>query len=139
MATLIHFLFLTITLQAQDLSLGKTNVLGSALTKCSDSPTTGFFRNGYCHTNLSDQGTHVICATVTKKFLDFTKSKGNDLSTPRPEYNFPGLVPGNKWCLCALRWNEANEGKSAPQIDLKATHSKALVYINLSTLKKFSH
>ena len=115
------------------------NVLGEPLKLLSKQPEPGFYRDGYCKTKPTDSGIHVVAAIVDQRFLDFTKSKGNDLSTPRPEYNFPGLVPGNKWCLCALRWNEANEGKSAPQIDLKATHSKALEYINLSTLKKFSH
>ena len=127
------------TSYAQDMSLGKSNVLGSPLEKCGETPLTGYFRNGYCHTNSSDQGTHVVCAKVTKKFLEFTKSKGNDLITPRPEYNFTGLVPGDKWCLCALRWKEAYDNGSAPTVDLKATHQKALEFVNIKSLKKFQN
>ncbi len=99
---------------------------------------TGFYRNGFCHTGPTDHGTHIVCATVTKEFLDFTKSKGNDLSTPRPEYNFPGLIPGNQWCLCALRWMEAFRAGKAPKLDLEATESHMLEYIDLETLKKFA-
>ncbi len=139
MKILMLFLLLPLSNYAQDQSLGKKNVLGKHLTKCGDQPVTGYFRNGYCHTDPTDQGTHVVCATVTKKFLEFTKSKGNDLMTSRPEYNFPGLVPGDRWCLCALRWKEAFVGGSAPKIDLNATHAHALDFIDLSTLKKFSH
>jgi len=112
------------------------NVLGKKLIKCSDSPVTGFNRTGYCTTDALDNGTHVVCATVTKKFLDYTKSKGNDLSTPKPQYQFPGLVPGNKWCLCALRWNEANAAGVAPLVHLESTDKKVLEFVSLDSLKK---
>lgn len=111
------------------------NVLGTELKKCCDSPVTGFYRNGYCHTGPQDYGTHTTCAVLTSEFLEFTKSKGNDLMTPQPQYNFPGLKPGDKWCLCALRWMEAYKAGVAPQIDLEATHEKMLEYIELDKLK----
>ncbi|MBU6153291.1 MAG: DUF2237 family protein [Bdellovibrionales bacterium] len=112
-----------------------SNVLGSKMEKCGDSPKTGFYRDGFCLTGPEDHGTHVACATVTKEFLEFTKSKGNDLITPAPEWNFPGLKPGDKWCLCALRWREAMKAGLAPKLDLKATHSKILKYAPLKELK----
>lgn len=121
---------------ANNMSLPTRNVLGSTLKKCCDSPKTGFYRDGFCHTGPQDTGTHVACATVTKEFLDFTKSKGNDLITPRPEWNFPGLKPGDKWCLCALRWLEATKGGVAPKLDLEATNEKMLEFINLKDLKQ---
>lgn len=111
------------------------NVLGQKLEKCSDSPKTGFYRDGFCLTGPEDQGTHVACATVTKEFLEFTKSKGNDLITPAPEWSFPGLKPGDKWCLCALRWREAMKAGVAPKLDRKATHSRMLKYVPLNELK----
>jgi uncharacterized protein (DUF2237 family) len=111
------------------------NVLGTPLQKCCDSPKTGFYRDGFCHTGPQDVGTHVACAIVTKEFLDFTKSKGNDLMTPRPDWNFPGLKPGDKWCLCALRWLEARKAGVAPKLDLEATHEKMLEFANLEQLK----
>ncbi len=121
---------------SQDLSIPPKNVLGTDLKKCCHSPVTGFYRNGLCQTGSQDYGTHVACATVTKEFLDFTKSKGNDLITPRPEWNFPGLKPGDKWCLCALRWLEAKRSGVAPKLDLEATHEKMLEYINLKDMEK---
>lgn len=117
---------------AQEMSSPAKNVLGTALKKCCDSPRTGFYRDGYCHTGPQDHGTHVACATVTAEFLAFTRSRGNDLVTPRPEWNFPGLKPGDKWCLCALRWKEAKAAGVAPELDLEATHEKMLEYIPLS-------
>lgn len=119
---------------AQEMSSPAKNVLGTALKKCCDSPRTGFYRDGYCHTGPQDHGTHVACATVTAEFLAFTRSRGNDLVTPRPEWNFPGLKPGDKWCLCALRWKEAKAAGVAPELDLEATHEKMLEYIPLSDL-----
>jgi uncharacterized protein len=119
---------------AQEMTQESKNVLGSKLQKCCDSPKTGFYRNGFCHTGPQDHGTHVACATVTKDFLEFTKSRGNDLMTPRPEWNFPGLKPGDKWCLCALRWLEAKRAGVAPKLDLEATHEKMLEFVDLKQL-----
>lgn len=112
------------------------NVLGGELRKCCDSPKTGFYRNGFCHTGPTDHGTHVACAEVTKEFLDFTRSKGNDLSTPRLEYSFPGLRPGDRWCLCATRWREALQAGVAPKLDLEATHERMLDFIDQETLRR---
>jgi uncharacterized protein len=116
----------------------ETNVLGTSLKACTAEPVTGFYRDGFCRTGVDDQGTHVIAATVTESFLTFTKSRGNDLQTPRSEYNFPGLKAGDKWCLCALRWKEAEQAGVAPPIDLEATHANALEFIPLETLEKYS-
>jgi hypothetical protein len=113
------------------------NVLGDELALCGLSPKTGFYRDGYCRTGAHDAGRHVVAAMVTEEFLAFTKSRGNDLSTPRPEYDFPGLKPGDRWCLCALRWKEAEEAGAAPPVDLAATHEKALEFIPLETLKRY--
>lgn len=121
---------------AQEMSVPSKNVLGTVLKKCCDSPRTGFYRDGFCHTGPQDHGTHVACATVTKEFLEFTRSKGNDLITPRLEWNFPGLKPGDKWCLCALRWLEAQKAGVAPDLDLEATHENMLKYSTLKDLKK---
>ncbi len=113
------------------------NVLGTSLQQCCTKPLTGFYRDGYCHTGEADTGSHVIAATVTQEFLDFTKLHGNDLMTPRPEYNFPGLKAGDSWCLCALRWKEAYMAGVAPPVNLDATHEKALEYIPLHILQEF--
>lgn len=121
---------------AQIQSLALKNVLGTSLKKCCDSPKTGFHRDGYCQTGPEDHGTHVACAAVTKEFLDFTRTKGNDLITPRPEWNFPGLKPGDKWCLCALRWLEAKKAGVAPPLDLESTQEKMLNFASLKDLKK---
>lgn len=120
---------------AQNMSLPPKNVLGTTLKKCCDSPKTGFYRDGFCHTGPQDHGTHVACATLTKEFLEFTKSRGNDLITPRPEWNFPGLKPGDKWCLCALRLLEAKKAGVAPKLDLEATHEKMLEFAGITDLK----
>ena len=112
----------------------KKNVLGTALQACCFDPLTGYFRDGYCHTNTSDYGTHVVCARITEEFLTFTKSKGNDLSTPIPFYNFPGLKSGDQWCLCALRWKEAMEAGVAPPVVLESTNIVALRYIEIQDL-----
>jgi uncharacterized protein (DUF2237 family) len=112
------------------------NVLGGKLQPCCTDPMTGFFRDGFCRTVAEDRGTHVVCAVVTREFLDFTRSRGNDLSTPRPEFDFPGLKPGDGWCLCALRWKEAWEAGVAPAVKLESTHEKALEFIPLAALKE---
>jgi uncharacterized protein len=115
------------------------NVLGEPLTQCCTHPMTGFYRDGYCNTGNADAGSHVVAAVVTQEFLEFTKSRGNDLQTPRPFYDFPGLKAGDGWCLCALRWREAHEAGVAPPVKLAATHEKALKYIPLETLEKYQH
>ena len=110
------------------------NVLGTQLISCSFDPLTGYFRNGFCQTDERDRGSHVVASVMSEDFLNFTKSAGNDLSTPNPIYNFPGLKPGDRWCLCALRWKEAYDAGSAPYVILEATHEKALNFIKLSAL-----
>ena len=111
------------------------NVLGTALKACCLQPITGFYRTGTCETGPEDQGTHTVCSLMTQEFLDFTKSKGNDLTTPLPQFGFPGLVPGQRWCLCARRWLEAAQAGRAPRVDLEATHYKTLDIISLELLK----
>lgn len=111
------------------------NVLGGPLLACSYSPLTGFFRTGCCDTSAEDLGRHVICVKVTDAFLDFSRKRGNDLSTPRPEYRFSGLKPGDRWCLCALRWREACEAGVAPDVVLAATHRSALEVVSLDMLR----
>jgi uncharacterized protein len=110
------------------------NVMGSALQTCCTSPMTGFYRDGLCQTGPQDTGVHVVCAQLTEAFLRYTKAQGNDLSTPRPEYGFPGLKPGDKWCLCAARWREALEDGVAPPVVLKSTHKATLQYVSLADL-----
>jgi uncharacterized protein (DUF2237 family) len=110
------------------------NVLGSELILCSHDPLTGYFRDGCCNTDASDRGSHVVCAVVTAEFLEYSKSRGNDLSTPRPEYRFPGLKDGDRWCLCALRWREALSEGIAPDVVLECTHEKALDFVRLDHL-----
>lgn len=110
------------------------NVLGSPLEDCSHDPKTGFFRDGCCRTDDHDEGRHVICTRVTEEFLAFSRSVGNDLSTPRREFGFPGLRPGDCWCICALRWREALEAGVAPPVRLTATHEAALRYVSLEDL-----
>ena len=114
------------------------NVLGERLIPCSVAPVTGFFRNGCCDTSPEDIGSHTVCAVMTAEFLAFSRETGNDLSTPRPEYGFPGLRPGDKWCLCAPRWQEALEAGRAPRIVLHATHEGALRYCDLADLRRFA-
>ncbi|MEL6365596.1 MAG: DUF2237 domain-containing protein [Pseudomonadota bacterium] len=111
------------------------NVLGGPLADCSRDPLTGFFRDGCCNTGPADAGSHTVCAVMTENFLAFTRSVGNDLSTPRPEYRFPGLNPGDRWCLCAARWLEAYEAGKAPKVALDATHAAALAIVPLEALK----
>jgi uncharacterized protein (DUF2237 family) len=115
-----------------------TNVLGTELQACCFDPKTGYFRDGYCKTRIDDVGTHVVCAVVTQAFLTFTKSRGNDLETPFPQYDFPGLKPGDKWCLCVLRWKEALDAGVAPPVVLEATHKIALKYVTLEDLNNHS-
>jgi len=112
------------------------NVLGGALIACSISPLTGFYRDGCCKTGDEDSGSHTVCAQMTEEFLTYTKLQGNDLSTPIPAYNFPGLAAGDFWCLCAVRWEEALRAGKAPKIKLEATHEKTLNYVSLDELKK---
>jgi uncharacterized protein (DUF2237 family) len=112
------------------------NVLGGPLQPCSFDPNTGFFRDGHCHTCAQDHGSHTVCAVMTAEFLAFSKSRGNDLSTPMPQYDFPGLNPGDHWCLCAARWLEAAEAGKAPQVNLEATHEAALAIVPLKALQQ---
>lgn len=114
------------------------NVLGTTLEICCTAPMTGYYRDGFCNTGGQDFGMHVVCAQMTAEFLQFTKSRGNDLSTPVPEYNFPGLREGDRWCLCAARWQEALEAGFAPPVVLEATHARALEVCNLDDLKKYA-
>ena len=111
------------------------NVVGTLLQTCSLNPLTGFTRSGCCETGLDDTGSHTICAQVTDEFLAFSKSRGNDLSTPRPEYGFDGLMAGDRWCICASRWLEAAEAGFAPPVILEATHEKCLEIVTLADLK----
>lgn len=114
------------------------NVLGGTLLTCCTSPMTGFFRNGKCDTNEQDTGLHVVCAVLTEEFLRFSKDQGNDLITARPEWGFPGLKAGDKWCLCAARWKEAHEAGVAPKVLLEATHQNALQVVALEDLKRYA-
>lgn len=111
------------------------NVLGTELESCSYEPLTGFYRDGCCHTGKSDAGLHVVCAEMTAEFLSFSRDRGNDLSSPVPLFGFPGLVPGDRWCLCALRWKEAFQAGVAPPVVLAATHISALEFIDLADLQ----
>jgi uncharacterized protein (DUF2237 family) len=110
------------------------NVFGEKLENCSDNPLTGFYRTGCCETGPQDSGRHLVCAVMTNEFLEFSKLQGNDLSTPIPQYNFPGLKEGDQWCLCALRWKEAYEAGMAPKVVLEATNEKVLQIIEMSNL-----
>ena len=112
------------------------NVLGTALESCSRDPLTGFFRDGCCRTGPDDAGVHTVCALMTRDFLEFTVAAGNDLVTPRPEWGFPGLVVGDRWCLCATRWLEAAKAGRAPPVVLEATHEKSLAIVPLELLKR---
>jgi uncharacterized protein len=114
------------------------NVLGEPIDICSIAPTTGFYRDGCCNTGREDVGSHTVCVIMTSALLDFSKAQGNDLSTPIPEFGFPGLKPGDRWCLCAPRWQEAFEAGQAPRVVLRATHEGALIYCSLDDLKRFA-
>lgn len=111
------------------------NVLGAELVPCSYDPLTGYFRDGCCNTDEQDHGTHVVCARVSKQFLEFSLMRGNDLMTPRPEYRFAGLKPNDRWCLCVMRWKEAFDAGVAPNVILESTHITALRYVTLDQLK----
>ena len=114
------------------------NILGTDLKCCGTKPMTGYFRDGFCRTTETDRGRHVVACIVNEKFLHFTRQMGNDLSSPNPMYNFPGLKPGDKWCVCALRWKEAFDAGCAPEVILEATHEKSLDYLNLHDLISMS-
>ncbi|MFN6131262.1 MAG: DUF2237 family protein [Planctomycetota bacterium] len=111
------------------------NVLGSTLESCSVDPITGFFRDGCCRSGAEDLGLHLVCAQVTDEFLAFSKRRGNDLITPVPQYQFPGLKPGDRWCLCVLRWREALEAGVAPPVVLESTHISTLEFVDLEDLQ----
>ena len=111
------------------------NVLGTKLEACCFTPKTGFYRDGFCNTGSNDYGKHIVCAIMSKEFLEFSKEMGNNLISPVPEYNFPGLKPGDKWCLCVLRWKEALQNKVAPKVILESCHQKCLKYVTLKSLQ----
>ena len=115
------------------------NVLGGELRACSFDPLTGYYRDGSCHAAEEDAGTHLVCARVTREFLAFSLARGNDLVTPRPEIRFRGLKPGDRWCLCALRWLEALDAGVAPPVVLEATHERALDLVPLEVLRRHAH
>ena len=114
------------------------NVLGDPLVPCSYDPLTGFLRDGCCNTRADDSGTHVVCAKVTDAFLKHSSERGNDLITPRPEYRFRGLVPGDRWCLCVTRWNDARTAGVAPPVFLESTHAHTLDFVSLEVLQAFA-
>ena len=124
--------------QDQPIQTNSRNVLGGILETCSLNPITGFFRDGCCETGVNDVGRHIICAQVTDEFLKFSKAQGNDLTTPQPNYKFPGLKDGDFWCLCIERWRDAMNAGCAPKVHLVATHEIALERIPLETLKKYA-
>lgn len=121
-----------------DTTSGAKNVLGGPLKTCSTDPLTGFYRNGCCDTGPQDGGLHLVCAVMTDDFLEFSKSVGNDLSTPNPMYRFPGLKAGDRWCLCASRWREAYDAGKAPKVVLESTHMLALEFASLEELQEFA-
>lgn len=110
------------------------NVFGEPMIACSESPVTGYFRDGCCNTDATDQGVHTVCAVMTQEFLTFSRSVGNDLSTPRPQWSFPGLKPGDRWCLCAARFKEAYDNGCAPKVVLEATHQRTLSLVSFNEL-----
>lgn len=114
------------------------NVMDTPLEACCSDPMTGYYRDGYCNTGAGDFGAHVVCAQMSAAFLEFSKARGNDLMTPRPEYQFPGLKPGDCWCLCASRWQEAFEAGCAPKVKLNSTHAGALEFVSLDDLQQHS-
>ena len=114
------------------------NVFGKELEMCCENPETGFFRNGMCDTCREDQGVHTVCILATEEFLKFSKSVGNDLTTPHPEFEFPGLNPGDRWCLCALRWEEAYEQGKAPPVFLESTHENTLKLVDFNLLQQYA-
>ncbi len=129
------YAFVNISKNTNSMDTAK-NVLGTELKSCCTDPMTGYYRDGVCNTGPTDNGRHVVCAEMTQEFLDFTKAQGNDLCTPFPQYNFPGLKAGDRWCLCAVRWKEAYEAGKAPKVILESTHIKALDYVNMDALRE---
>ena len=118
--------------------MNQTNIFDEPIDECCSNPITGFFRDGFCHTGKHDIGLHIVCSLITNDFLSFSKARGNDLSTPKPEFNFPGLKEGDSWCVCAERWKEAYEHGFAPKVFLRRTHKKASSIINIQILKEFA-
>lgn len=114
------------------------NVFDEPLESCSEEPMTGFFRDGCCNTSDQDLGSHTVCVKVTQEFLEFSRFRGNDLSSPAPEHGFPGLKPGDRWCLCASRWLEAEQHEMAPRVYLRSTHRRALEIVPIETLRRFA-
>ena len=114
------------------------NVLGGPLSECGSKPMTGFYRDGCCNTGRDDLGVHSVCSLMTAEFLEFSLARGNDLSTPMPDFGFPGLNAGDRWCLCAARWREALQAGCAPHVVLTATHERTLDYVSLEDLKKYA-
>ncbi|MBL8390385.1 MAG: DUF2237 domain-containing protein [Candidatus Accumulibacter sp.] len=123
-------------MKPDDFGGSQRNVLGGILGSCSEQPMTGFFRDGCCNTSDEDLGSHTICVVLTADFLEFSKRRGNDLSTPRPEFDFPGLKAGDRWCLCAARWREALQAGKAPRVVLNATNEACLLIVGLDDLKR---
>lgn len=118
--------------------MSQINVFGDPIEECCSNPITGYFRDGFCRTDKYDRGSHTVCALITDEFLEFSKSRGNDLSTPRPEFEFAGLSAGQSWCLCASRWLEAHDAGCAPRVHLKRTNSQALAIAPLAVLKGYA-
>ncbi|HEX4086381.1 MAG TPA: DUF2237 domain-containing protein [Chthoniobacteraceae bacterium] len=118
--------------------VAQTNVLGGPLECCCADPVTGFYRDGYCRTGPGDVGLHTVCVEVTREFLAFSRKRGNDLATPAPEFGFPGLVPGDRWCLCVTRWAEALKAGMAPRVHLAACHISVLEFVDLDQLKEYA-
>ena len=125
-------------MKAEGLPQSQQNVFGEPIELCCNDPMTGFYRDGRCNTGPNDLGTHTVCALMTDEFLEYSAAAGNDLSTPRPEFNFPGLVAGNRWCLCAMRWEQAYRAGKAPKLYLKATNIVTLRAIPLEILKPYA-
>lgn len=118
------------------MAVERRNVLGGVLEPCSTDPMTGYYRDGCCRTGRGDVGVHVVCVRITMEFLQFSRARGNDLITARPEFQFPGLKPGDRWCLCAMRWKEALDAGKAPPVVLEATHESALEFLDLKDLRE---
>ena len=125
-------------MKAERMPKSQQNVFGEPIELCCNDPVTGFYRDGHCNTGPNDLGTHTVCALMTSTFLEYSALAGNDLSTPRPEYGFPGLVEGNRWCLCALRWEQAHRAGKAPKLYLRATNIVTLRAIPLDVLKPYA-
>ena len=125
-------------MKAEGLPQSQQNVFGEPIELCCNDPLTGFYRDGHCNTGPKELGTHTVCALMTDEFLEYSAAAGNDLSTPRPEFSFPGLVAGNRWCLCAMRWEQAHRAGKAPKLFLKATNIVTLRAIPLEILKPYA-